>query len=587
MLSSELLRTRTGKGKIYPQFCSIDSEDNAEKTATEHDLAGKLIAEFEDSSRRRKTRGQIYDVISEMEPDYDYKLVRGLCALLERRSSFVMKRQSSSSITPSELRQVLFSESSRAGLATSDSKRSVIVRKAAQMCGISEAEASDLIWADLDKNYVLEKFDAISVCDLLLWYNMSLAQTLLFRCTKLRFYIDKDGMHWKHVLRTLKTFGLMYTLERDSTPAAKNGNAGNSDLLYCIVEGPLSIFKMTTKYGSAFARLLPVITRTSFWGIDGTISKKTGAGDKLYRFEMSNKTTTKYLRATSDHGILQDGAQSYDSLVEKKFADILYQHLGKNDRLGWRMSREPGPLIAGSKAMLPDFVFERFGRRVYLEIVGFWTPEYLRRKIAKLRDILADSSGSAAATAAAADTGATINNHNNAASDMLVGIDSALLCSQVSEIGSMPGVFLFDGKNITVKPILDHLKRIDRLIEHDAVAADRQIAPDDLQNDLMLLHDFALKYMVPENSAYAILEKSAPGTYIKAGPYAISSKKASEVSGMVDSAGSTRFVDMCGIMLGAGISEECHAELLSFLGYDIIWPDLNPANAQVRKKSGL
>lgn len=575
MLSSELLRTRTSKGKIYPQFCSTDSQDDTDKTVIEHDLARKLIAEFEASSKRRKTKGQVYDVISEMEPDYDYKLVRGLCALLERRSSFVTKSLSSSSITPSELRQVLFSESSKAGLATSDSKRDMITRKAAELCGISEAEISDLIWADLDKNYVLEKFDTISVCDLLLWYNMSLAQTLLFRCTKLRFYIDRDGMHWKQVLRTLKMFGLMYTLERDSptNPAGKKNGSGSSDPLYCVVEGPLSIFKMTTKYGGAFARLLPVITRTPSWSIDGTISKKTGAGDKLYRFEISSKNTTKYLRVTSDREILQDGAQSYDSLVEKKFADILHQHLGKNDRLGWSMSREPGPLMAGNKAMLPDFVFERFGRRVYLEIVGFWTPEYLRRKIAKLQDILADSSTT------------TTTDHNSAISDMLVGIDSALLCSQVSEIGSMPGVFLFDSKNITVKPILDHLKRIDHLIEQDAVAADRQIAPDDLKNDLVLLHDFALRYMVPENSAYAILEKSAPGAYVKAGPYAISSKKTSEVCDMVDSADSTRFVDVCGMMLDAGIPEECHAELLSFLGYDITWTDLNPANAQVRKKS--
>ena len=37
--------------------------------------------------------------------------------------------------------------------------------------------------------------------------------------------------------------------------------------------------------------------------------------------------------------------------------------------------------------MIPDFVFENRndGRRVLVEIIGFWHPDYLRRKLAKLR----------------------------------------------------------------------------------------------------------------------------------------------------------------------------------------------------------
>jgi len=36
--------------------------------------------------------------------------------------------------------------------------------------------------------------------------------------------------------------------------------------------------------------------------------------------------------------------------------------------------------------MLPDFAIEHpDGRRVMFEIVGFWTPEYLEEKLAKIR----------------------------------------------------------------------------------------------------------------------------------------------------------------------------------------------------------
>ncbi len=598
MLSSELLRTRTSKGKIYPQFCNVDlydDDDNSrrrsntdpsnsnngtsnsshktntttDKASVEHELASKLISEFETSQKLHRTKGEIHDILSDIEPDYDYKLVRGFRALLERRSSFVIKTaQSSPDVSSSTIRQILFTQSSQAGLATTDAKRKMIIQKTAKLCHISDTDVYDVIWADLDENHILERFDTLSVHDLLLWYNMSLAQTLLFKCTRLNFYIDNDGAHWKNVLRAVKMHGMMYVLEHNPKDHS----------MRCIIDGPLSIFKLTNKYGTAFAQLLPIITRTPVWDIDATISKKTGDVDRLYRFEISNKTTQKYLRQTINNTHDQnDSQQIYDSSVEQKFAQILHQHLGQNDCLGWRMRREPEPLIAGNKAMLPDFVFERLGCKVYLEIVGFWTADYIKHKIAKLCDMGCFSNN-------VHDT----QNKNDASNppppptvDMLVGIDSALLCSQFSEIRNMPGVFFFD-KHISVKPILDHLKKIDSILANNAIDI-TSITHDDLQDDVILLRDLAVKYMVPENSIRAMIERDAPNLYIKAGPYMISTKKVSSVHAMFDS--DISFVDACQIMSDADISDSSHADLLSHLGYDVIWQDLNPNNATIVKKS--
>jgi len=36
--------------------------------------------------------------------------------------------------------------------------------------------------------------------------------------------------------------------------------------------------------------------------------------------------------------------------------------------------------------VIPDFGFYKNGLTLYLEVVGFWTPEYLRKKIAKLKE---------------------------------------------------------------------------------------------------------------------------------------------------------------------------------------------------------
>ena len=599
MLPSELLRIRTSKGRIYPQFCSVDGNGKNGGSPAASEVASGLISEFERVQRRGGTRSELLGVIADMEPDYDYKLVRGLRTLLERRSSFVMQHPGSGSTvsSPLEVRQALFAESSRAGLATSDAKRDAIIKRVADLCRIPRGEVPRVMWADLEENHILGRFDAIAVKDLLLWYNMSLAQTLLFHCTRLVFHVGGEGgQYWKHILRNVKMHGLMYTLESgdDADDGGSGGSGGSGNRksggkgrggardddddgspTRCVLEGPLGLFKMTTRYGTAFARMLPIITRTPSWGVDAVISRKTDSGTKLYRFEMSSATTKEYLRAVSDGPeYAQKGAQeAYDSLLERKFADILRQHLGQGDSSGWRVTREPGPLMAGNKAMLPDFVFERLGRRVYLEIVGFWTPDYLRRKVAKMREILVDTAPDGA-------EGQRCGRRDPGRVDMLVAVNSSLLCSQVSEIGNMPGVFTF-GKDISVKPILDHLKQIDSEIEQDTVLG-TQIVPGDLGPIALSIRDVALKYGISEGSVSAVFESSVPGMYAKAGSYMIHATKASGLSGMI--AGVGKFVDACDVLRREGIPDESHADLLSYMGYDVVWPDLDPANARIRKK---
>lgn len=53
----------------------------------------------------------------------------------------------------------------------------------------------------------------------------------------------------------------------------------------------------------------------------------------------------------------------------------------------WVLVREDDVLDLGAEVMLPDFAIEHpDGRRALFEIVGFWTPEYLAEKLAKIRE---------------------------------------------------------------------------------------------------------------------------------------------------------------------------------------------------------
>jgi uncharacterized protein len=44
-----------------------------------------------------------------------------------------------------------------------------------------------------------------------------------------------------------------------------------------------------------------------------------------------------------------------------------------------------------NEVMIPDFTLRNGSREIHLEIVGFWTPEYLSRKIAKAAAVSSDN----------------------------------------------------------------------------------------------------------------------------------------------------------------------------------------------------
>ena len=563
MLSSELLRTRIYRGKIMPLFCTTNFGNG-----TDYELANKLITLFINAQKNKQRKGNLLQKIRLLESEYDYKLVRGFFALLERRSVFGRLKQFSSNATPMFVRQKLFEASSKQGLALSDSQRQDIIQQIADQMHISSDTVETIMWSDKDENLVLTQFDVINPKDLILWYNLSLFQTLLFKCTKLEFYV-KGGLYWKQVLRNVKRYGLMYNLEYHSADGAKEDN---DDSIKCVLEGPLSLFRMTDRYGTSMAKLLPSIVRTPTWRINGSIIKKTEDGQKIYSFELSNDDTQEFLRSTIDtayqnnDNAVENDDYVYDSSIEASFATRFHQHFDQNDKFGWKISREPDPLITDGKAMIPDFLFERFGRKVYLEIVGFWTKEYLERKSAKLKTLFENNEKNK-------------DNDNSKNIDLLVAVNSELSCSQIEKI-SEDRVFTFT-KDVSIKPILDHLKRIDLEITEEKID-NTEIKLDENNLDLISITRIAHEHAIPETAALKILNSNYPDVYITVSSYLISKEKADVVNDSLD--GVSKFVQACMIMKSHKIPDSCHADLLSKLGYDMVWTDLDPNNATIIKK---
>jgi len=71
----------------------------------------------------------------------------------------------------------------------------------------------------------------------------------------------------------------------------------------------------------------------------------------------------------------------FDSSVEEAFA----KKFG-TERDGWQLIREGEILHKNQTTFVPDFVFRhKDGNEVLMEIIGFWTPEYLAHRRETLR----------------------------------------------------------------------------------------------------------------------------------------------------------------------------------------------------------
>ena len=651
MLPLQLLRIKiTNKGKnISPVFCKpIDDSFH------ELNLAADLIKQFEESFRRRETRRLLGERIALLESSFDdYKLVRGLYTLLERRCIFsswnhaestanISGNYSGYSLDPFTIRKNLFEESSSQGYALNDHERKEIFNSVASKIRISHETIAKEMWADLEENMVLEGFKTIEPEKLISWYNLSLMQTVLFNSTKLEFSV-RGGFNWKRTLRAVKKLGLMYSLyyrqkERPQEDQKKASNREpNEDInpadngivntasaysnydndVLCSIDGPLSIFKLTDRYGTAIAKLLPSIIVSKEWSIKALIVRKTATlGKKIYEF-MTSGAESPDLPSESDifafnsnikNRILEKTSSSFsyldvsfDSSVEQKFASK-FEQLSN----GWKLIREPDPLImSNGKGFIPDFAFEKYGIRVYLEIVGFWTHDYLVRKIQKITDIMS----SASSFSSTPDSSSHPPHPSFEAKDFFIAInmdtyvssggkhsEKVLVSLRLSDYIEKNRLIIYKNDNVPIRSILDHLRTIDfKMVEKLARVNKIRLAEElnrvivNMSNlsEIISLEKIAEKYDIPVESILQIIKDNAvtkksdyKDRYMVEDKYLIPLTKINEIKPLL--ANDIRYIDACRILAHHHVPEACYTFILHKIGYDILWHSMDINGASIK-----
>jgi predicted nuclease of restriction endonuclease-like RecB superfamily len=130
------------------------------------------------------------------------------------------------------------------------------------------------------------------------------------------------------------------------------------------LSGPASILKQTNRYGVNFARFAAGLVGCRGWELKAFVTAPWKAQSQL--------------RVTANDGYRSHvpSPAEFDSNVEATFANAWGE-----SRSGWKLSRDAGILHHGQTTFVPDFLLKHMdGREAFLEIVGFWTPEYLAAK---------------------------------------------------------------------------------------------------------------------------------------------------------------------------------------------------------------
>jgi predicted nuclease of restriction endonuclease-like RecB superfamily len=580
-------------------------------------LATSIIKEFEESCRKKDKKRLIEDRLVLIENEHgDFKLVRGLSTLLERRSTFVRASETEPlkdvghawvPAEPHVIRRILFEESSKQNFALTASRREEIIRTVALNLRVTERYIANQMWSDLDENLVLEKFETLTATSLVAWYNLAVMQMLLFYCTTLETTVY-GGTNWKRVLRGIKKLGLMYNLrkQRSGDDITRGGNDDlnyDNDTIFCSIDGPLSVLKMTDVYGAAMAKLLPTIISSGSWALKAWIMRKSlSAGRKLYEFQMSKEDAPPLLSMSSynssdktlDSGGPVTSKTFFDSSIEEKFARK-FQQTGST----WTLIREPQPIILDSgEAFIPDFMFERYGYRVYLEIVGFWTSEYIEKKTRKLKQIF--SVNHKVPPDGKLDIFIAVN-QDYFSSSRFKGIQKDLI-SKLSLLVQRDHFIVYDNNGVPIWPILSYLKRIeqiktrsfaetipDQLLEEldHIIFATRSNSRQDGIGEIVSISELAEKYNIPSESLLLIIQRrygvksSNRDYYVIVGTSLILKSKLVELEKSLKSI--SRFMDVVSLFMDHEIPDSFHVELLSELGYEIVWRGIDSNNALIKR----
>jgi predicted nuclease of restriction endonuclease-like RecB superfamily len=349
MLTGSLVRVRYSRQRILPVYVAADDSANLE-------LAARLLEAFR--NREDISRGELMDDLAETFGDRPGQfLQQGLIKLLEDRCEFAVVSEH----PPEALREAVFHSAAAARVGGAFDRATVLERVSAKL-GLAPAEVEAGLFADLKSEQQLVKFQDTTPERLLQRYNVALAQAVLLRAVGVTVDIRRESSaRSRRLFRLVKFHRLVCEVEAPAPDAYR-----------LKLDGPMSLFTATQKYGLQLALFLPAVLHCRDFML--TAELRWGPQRKPKTFTLSPADGLVPLQAEQGTYVPPELAM-FAEQFRKKAA-------------GWALHEETAVFPLGGGFWVPDFRLEHVesGREVYLEVLGFWRRSSAEAHLRRLKE---------------------------------------------------------------------------------------------------------------------------------------------------------------------------------------------------------
>lgn len=349
MLTADLLRARVVGGEVRPAWVPLEGPP-----ATPYlERAAELIALY--TAHVGRERGPLdAELEARIAGHPEFKLDRGLVKLLEDRSRW-------SGLCPDEAaarRQAVF-QAAAAARRAGDYARQAVLEGVAGALRLEPALLERELWGDLPEQERLLEFAAPAPLELLQRYNLALAQAVLLRAARLEVEVQgADPPRLRALLREARFQGLLQEARREG------------ETVRLSMDGPLSLFQATPRYGVRMAGFLPALLHCERWTLRAEV--QLGRARRTRRFQLdpgAGLTTTR-----------RDAGAWLPELIEA------FEGRFREVAPGWEVDRDVPLLQLGGEVLVPDFRFvhRQSGWEGWLEVLGYWRKGGVARRLAAL-----------------------------------------------------------------------------------------------------------------------------------------------------------------------------------------------------------
>ena len=321
------------------------------------DLAEQML-EIYRSGHGRLRRDLHRDIHSLLEPipDAPPRRADAFCKLLDDESQYIQDKAGAAAKLRRKVYRLAASHHPlvQSKFELHDSLEPEIKQKIATELGETLESITQRFFIDIPDFQPLQSLEGYaSGTELLARYNVAQTQVALYDALAMSVWARDD---LKSILRYAKLAGLMHSITQIDDGSYRFD-----------FDGPAALLNPTTRYGVAMAKFIPGLLSCSRWRLKAKIRPKKWRRDLI--LELDSESGLKSPVAATEQ---------FDSNVEADFSN----DWGTGLREGWRLSRESNILHQGQKIFVPDFTLTHFdGRQLLLEVVGYWTPEYLKQKL--------------------------------------------------------------------------------------------------------------------------------------------------------------------------------------------------------------